>query len=101
MRLVAIGLDHTKTPAALREAVAMSAERLAEALRRLRSQFPGYEFTILSTCNRVEIYSATDIQHADPALPKLDGIALSEFLADFHGLNPRELQAHISIYNDE
>ena len=101
MRLVAIGLDHTKTPAALREAVAMSAERLSEALRRLRSQFPGYEFTILSTCNRVEIYSATDIQHADPALPKLDGIALSEFLADFHGLNPRELQAHISIYNDE
>ena len=101
MRLVAVGLDHTKTPAALRESVAMSADRRTEALRLLRAQYPGHEFAILSTCNRVELYSATDL---DPTLTKtkeVDQNKLTEFLASFHGLNLRDLQSYITTYLDD
>lgn len=101
MRLVAVGLDHTKTPAALRESVAMSADRRTEALRLLRAQYPGHEFAILSTCNRVELYSATDLDGTLTKSKEVDQNKLTEFLASFHGLNLRDLQSYTTTYLDD
>lgn len=101
MRLVALCIDHTKAPASLRESVAIPPERLAEALRALRRTFPGHEFTILSTCNRVEIYGATDRGRIDPNARTVEGADLAAFLAGFHGLPTDDLLKYSSVHHDE
>jgi glutamyl-tRNA reductase len=101
VRLVALGIDHTKASATMRESVAVSADRMPEALRTLRKAHPGHEFTILSTCNRVEIYAATDESRLAPNQKVVDPTALAGFLADFHGLSRAELLRHASVHADE
>lgn len=57
--LIVLGLSHRTAPVAMRESLAVDpadAEGFVQTLRRL----PGVgEATIISTCNRVEIYAAT------------------------------------------
>ncbi|MDP2930880.1 MAG: glutamyl-tRNA reductase [Chloroflexota bacterium] len=55
MRLSLVGVNHQTAPVAIREKVAISTERLGEALSRLRAYMP--HGVILSTCNRTEIYT--------------------------------------------
>ncbi|AMV35864.1 glutamyl-tRNA reductase [Planctomyces sp. SH-PL62] len=95
MRLLALGVDHRSAPATVREALAFGDDRLDAALRSLQDAFPGSEFVVLSTCNRVEIYAAGP---AD-AIPDVD--ALSGFFADFHGLHPDQFAGHLVGYHDE
>ena len=57
MNIIVVGLNHRTAPVELRERLAVSETRLPEALARLR-RWPGVmEATILSTCNRVELYA--------------------------------------------
>jgi glutamyl-tRNA reductase len=49
-----VGINHSTAPVALREQLALSGDRLAEALAALRTRVP--ECAIISTCNRLEIY---------------------------------------------
>ena len=60
MKILLIGLNHKSAPIEIRERLSFSAEETAAALSRLREAFPRGEFVLLSTCNRVEIYSASD-----------------------------------------
>lgn len=61
MQLLALGLNHTTAPLALREQVAFPGDKLRETLsdltKSLKLLLP--EAAILSTCNRMEIYCAT------------------------------------------
>ena len=60
MTLVAIGLNHQTAPVELRERVAFADHALQPALAALRA-LPGVrEVVLLSTCNRTELYAATD-----------------------------------------
>lgn len=56
MTLLAVGLNHTTAPVALRERLAYPLDRLTGALRDLRHVSGIREAAILSTCNRTEIY---------------------------------------------
>src|SRR5258705_4979206 len=58
MQLLTLSLNHTTAPLALREQVAVPAERLRDALADLRGRLSGLvpESAILSTCNRTELY---------------------------------------------
>ena len=60
MKLLVLGVDHRSAPTSIREALAFDSRRRAEGLQMLASAFPGGEFALLSTCNRVEVYSAGD-----------------------------------------
>ena len=65
MKLHLAGLNHKTAPVELRERVAFDAAVLDTCLRELK-HFKGLEEgLILSTCNRVEVYS-----HASSALDK-------------------------------
>lgn len=101
MRLLALGIDHTKASANLRESVAIPQERLHEALKALRRAFPIYEFTILSTCNRVEIYAATDRARVDSSVRPVEGTDLAAFLAGFHGLPAETVLNNAVVYHDD
>ena len=58
MYLHALGINHKTAPLSLRESLAFSAQRLAHTLKHLRRTHPALgEATLLSTCNRTELYS--------------------------------------------
>ncbi len=77
-RLLLLGLNHTSAPLEIREKIAFSAAQQREALEKFRAAFPESEVVVLSTCNRVEIYTAR-ATHGHPRSEEM-----SEFLAGFH-----------------
>jgi glutamyl-tRNA reductase len=95
MLVQVVGCSHHGTSIAVRERLAFSPEQTREALDHWRRVFPGVEAVLLSTCNRVEIYAATERQPE----PTLDQIAT--FLARFHGIDPAEVIEHLYQYSDE
>ncbi len=91
MSVQVVGCSHHDTPIAVRERLAFSAEQARSALRQYREEFPAMEAAILSTCNRVEFYTASE--HAPcPAAPQI-----AEFLARFHGLEPAAIAGHLRL----
>lgn len=86
MRVQMVGCSHHRSADAVRERLAFSPVQAAQALQTLRQRFPGTEAVLLSTCNRVEVYTAVeDTQHG----PTHQQVA--EFLADFHGVSVYEV----------
>ena len=82
MTLLVVGLSHRTCPVALRERLHFPPERLPEALAVLQRRLPNCALSILSTCNRVELYAH------DPARD-IDEVAahLRAFLAEWHGVS--------------
>lgn len=56
MDILCIGLNHETAPVSVRERLALSPDRQAVALRKLKSAPGVREAFVLSTCNRVEFY---------------------------------------------
>lgn len=89
MDLIIVGLSHKSAPVEVREKLAVPESRLGEALNRLRS-YPGVkEGILLSTCNRVEVYSV--VEDIDSGYSRIQ-----EFLADTHlALSSEQLTPHL------
>jgi len=82
MNLQVIYCNHQTSSLDLRERLAFTGdEQLAAAYSQLRNAFPGSEAVVLSTCNRVELYTAQDNDGAPPTQEELAG-----FLSSFHGV---------------
>ncbi len=91
MTLALIGVNHKTAPIELRERIAISREELPETTRALAA-VPGVaECMIVSTCNRVEMLAAVDVQGAD----------LAGFLHRQFGLDPALLAPHIYQHHDQ
>ncbi len=84
MHIGVLGLNHRTAPVELREQLAVQPGELPEVLSAVRRELKIPECVVLSTCNRVELYTL---------LPDLDGHAgrLKSFLSRFHGLAPEFL----------
>ena len=95
MRLVAVGVDHHSAPASVREALAFDGPKVCDGLDALTRAFPGCEFVVLSTCNRVELYASGE----PDAAPTDD--ALTGFLASFHAAPAATFSTHLRAYRDE
>lgn len=67
MKLVVVGVNHKTAPVALREKLAFGEDLLPalDSLKRLT-----YGSTIVSTCNRSEVYAYLPDERSDTALPK-------------------------------
>ena len=78
MPLIVIGLSHHSSPVAVRERFAFPDATIPAALEKLRQTGIVTEAVILSTCNRVEIYAATDLAERQAMLE------LRQFLLDHH-----------------
>jgi glutamyl-tRNA reductase len=74
--LVVIGLSHRSSPVTVRERFAFAEERIPAALQSLRDSGAATEAVILSTCNRVEIYAATELEPAK-AFASLQGFLVT------------------------
>jgi glutamyl-tRNA reductase len=76
MTTICVGVSHRQAPIALRERLAVPADKLPDRLRRLRELDGVREALIISTCNRVEIFAAADSREiAGDILETLDPAA--------------------------
>jgi glutamyl-tRNA reductase len=94
MHILSLGLNHTSAPVHLRERVAFNEDQIRAALSRLFcGQIPSSlaELILLSTCNRTEIYAASN----DLAYPELEA-----FLADTRGVPKQELRPYLYRFTD-
>jgi glutamyl-tRNA reductase len=86
MKLQMVGCSHHTASVEVRERLAFSREQAVEALARFRNRYPQAEAVLLSTCNRVELYFASEAAEACPS--HHDAVT---FLAEFHGVAAEEL----------
>ena len=97
MKLLTLGINHHTAPVAIREKVAFDPEFLQEALHDLRQHLVGEnhaglpEATILSTCNRTEVYCAANDPNAENLLHEVT----FDWLAKTQKLAPSSLQPHV------
>jgi glutamyl-tRNA reductase len=94
MPIFAVGSNYRSAPMVLLERLAIDPERRPKALAQLLDQEHVREAVILSTCNRVEIYTVVSRFHEG-------GGDVRHFLAQFHGLDGREFADHLYTYYDE
>ncbi len=84
MQLFALGINHHTAPLKVREQVTFEPHRLRQALCELVSVKPVREAAILSTCNRTELYCATE----EPA-------ATAQWIAEHHHLPPGDIHPYL------
>ena len=94
VNLILVGVNHKTTPVEIREKLAFTKGKIEESVDRLFN-FPDIiEHTILSTCNRVEIYARANSQ--DSAIK-----SIKQFICDFHQLSLVELEDHFYSYSNK
>ena len=94
VNLILVGVNHKTTPVEIREKLAFTKGKIEESVDHLFN-FPDIiEHTILSTCNRVEIYARANYQ--DSAIK-----SIKQFICDFHGLSLLELEDHFYSYRNK
>ena len=96
MRLNLVGCNHRNASVDVRERLAFNGEQVTDALAKLRDRFPRSEAVLLSTCNRVELYTGCeDPNHA----PTQDQIV--QFLADYHRLPVDDVASQVTTHSHE
>src|SRR5262245_4880383 len=90
MQLLLVGVSHRTAPVELRERLDFSTRGVDRALAVLIGRGAHSEATIVSTCNRVEIYVGS-------GQPDLARATVEQFLADFHGLAREQLAPHLYV----
>lgn len=86
MKLQMVGCSYHTASVGVRERLAFSMPQVRAALESYRVRFPDSEAVLLSTCNRVELYTAAQTPAESPSA---DDVA--EFLAQFHGLEAHDI----------
>jgi len=85
MNLRMIGCSHQETGIDVRQLLAFNTQQTTEALGVWQNRFPEAELTLLSTCNRVELYAAGDA----------DADALIGALLDFQHVSSEQVEGNL------
>src|SRR5215204_6031703 len=96
MSIVLVGVNHKTAPIEVRELLAFSDQSCADGLRRLVDGEVVREGLIVSTCNRVEVLSATSPDQHDEGTARI-----TDFLDNTRKLPPGFLTKHIYQHRDE
>jgi glutamyl-tRNA reductase len=94
MHLAVIGLSHRTAPVEIRERLSIPEPTMEASLERLRSSEQVLEASILSTCNRLEIYTLL-------RQPEEGTAAVAGFLSQVSSLPIEDLQPHLFAYHHE
>jgi glutamyl-tRNA reductase len=92
--VVVIGLNHRTAPLELLERMTVSDAALPKALHDLVTRQHLLEATVLSTCNRTEVYAVADKFHGAYS-------DIRNFLADSADLAPEAFGNHLYVHYDE
>ena len=94
MHISVVGLSHRTAPVEVREKLSISEHHIENSFNSLKQKEEVIEVSILSTCNRLEIY--TLVKNSGPGVS-----AIKEFLKDHSGLSEQDLFPHLFNYNQE
>ncbi|HKB58909.1 MAG TPA: glutamyl-tRNA reductase [Gallionellaceae bacterium] len=86
MQLFAFGINHQTAPLNVREQIAFNAEAMEPALRDLVDHGAAKEATILSTCNRTEVYCSS--AEAEQAI---------HWLAGYHKMDRTDIEPYLYV----
>jgi glutamyl-tRNA reductase len=84
MQLFTFGINHQTAPLAVREQIAFNVETMEPALHNLIELGAAKEATILSTCNRTEVYCSTQ----EPE-------RIIKWLANYHQMESRDIEPYL------
>ena len=94
MHIAVVGLSHRTAPVEVREKLSIPEQTMEESLQNLRGHDQVLEASILSTCNRLEIYTLV-------RNPELGISAVREFLSGHSGLDTGDLKPHLFTFHHE
>lgn len=109
MGILALGINHKTAPVSVREKVSFDPAIMPDVLKQVLEALPTItEVSILSTCNRTEIYCAykslNDANTNDALIEKMDGQengeVLLKWLSNFHEVDHHILHESSYIYHD-
>ena len=89
MSLITLGINHKTAPLELRERLAFTPQSLPEALSSLKKLKHVEEASILSTCNRTELYCVTSEDNDQQII---------QWFSQFHGLDVNLIKEHLYTY---
>jgi glutamyl-tRNA reductase len=92
MHIAVVGLSHRTAPVEVRERLSISEQAMEASLRQLRADEQVLEASILSTCNRLEIYAL--LRHPEQGVD-----AVGIFLSQMSGLALADLTPHLFTYH--
>jgi glutamyl-tRNA reductase len=92
MTILTLGLNHKTAPVGTRERLTFGPDVIVGALRSLTEHSPAEEALILSTCNRMELYCASEGGSCEAAL--------RDWLGNFHGLEPHHFAQHLYFHQN-
>jgi glutamyl-tRNA reductase len=90
--LITLGINHKTAPLELRERVAFTPQTLPEALSSLNKLTNIEEASILSTCNRTELYCVTSDDNDR---------AIIQWFSKFHGVDEDLIKQHLYLHTHE
>ncbi|HWU31871.1 MAG TPA: glutamyl-tRNA reductase [Marmoricola sp.] len=94
MSVLVVGLSHRTAPVSVLEKVALDDHHVPKLVQAVNEIEHVGEATVLSTCNRVEVYAEVDRFHGSVE-------AISGLLCERAGLKPEELLAHVYVHYDD
>jgi len=103
MKILVVGLNHKTASIDIREKLAFDADKTVRALKQLKNRFPEAEFVLLSTCNRVELYSACEpaTRMSGKRTEVIEPETIAEFLSEFHNIAVTDFRPFMYLYEDE
>jgi glutamyl-tRNA reductase len=92
MSLITLGINHKTAPLDLRERLAFTPQTLPEALLSLKKLTNVEEASILSTCNRTELYCVTTEDNDQKII---------DWFSRFHGIEIDQIREHLYLHGHE
>ncbi len=92
MNIAVVGLSHRTAPVEVREKLSISETHIDKAFQSLKSNDQILEVSILSTCNRLEIYAFVRTSQTGVK-------AIKDFLSQHSGLTNEDLEPHLFSYS--
>jgi len=94
MSVLIVGISHKTAPVAVLERVALDGEHATKLLREVSELEHVTEATVLSTCNRTEVYTDVDRFHGSVE-------SISRILGELAGRSPDDVLSHLYVHYDE
>jgi glutamyl-tRNA reductase len=94
MSVLVVGISHKTAPMAVLERVALDGDGAHKLIREVAEVEHVTEATVLSTCNRTEVYADVERFHGSVE-------AISRMLGDRAGQSPEEVLSHLYVHYDD
>ena len=94
MSVLVVGISHKTAPVSILERVALDGDRATKLLREVSDLEHVTEATVLSTCNRTEVYTDVDRFHGSVE-------SISRILGELAGQSPEDVLTHLYVHYDD